>query len=252
MDMENINEKIMHYSKMLRLPGFRKHYQAVQTEMPDDKVDYDGYLEKLMELEYQERKERRKKLQIKLAGFPQMKYLRDLSLNDLPHEVREKLPLMKSLDFISNGQNIILYGNPGVGKTHIATGLGIEACEKGYKVLYITVPHLLTQIRESRSERRLRTLENRFEKYDLVICDEFGYISFDKEGAEQLFTHLSLRTGKKATIVTTNLSFDRWTEMFGDPVLTAAMVDRITHRAQIVNMNGLSYRAKETKELNKK
>ena len=181
-----------------------------------------------------------------------MKYLRDLSLKDLPHEVREKLPLMKSLDFIPNGQNIILYGNPGVGKTHIATGLGIEACEKGYKVLYITVPHLLTQIRESRSDRRLRTLENRFEKYDLVICDEFGYISFDKEGAEQLFTHLSLRTGKKATIVTTNLSFDRWTEMFGDPVLTAAMVDRITHRAQIVNMNGLSYRAKETKEWNKK
>lgn len=118
--------------------------------------------------------------------------------------------------------------------------------------MYITVPHLLTQIRESRSERRLRTLENRFEKYDLVICDEFGYISFDKEGAELLFTHLSLRTGKKATIVTTNLSFDRWSEMFGDPVLTAAMVDRITHRAQIVNMNGLSYRAKETKEWNKK
>jgi DNA replication protein DnaC len=252
MDMENINEKIMYYSKMLRLPGFRKHYQEVQTEMPDDKVDYDRYLEKLLELEYQERKERRKKLQIKLAGFPQMKYLRDLSLKDLPQEVREKLPLMKSLDFIPNGQNIILYGNPGVGKTHIATGLGIEACEKGYKVLYITVPHLLTQIRESRSDRRLRTLENRFEKYDLVICDEFGYISFDKEGAEQLFTHLSLRTGKKATIITTNLSFDRWTEMFGDPVLTAAMVDRITHRAQIVNMNGLSYRAKETKEWNKK
>ena len=252
MDTKNINEKIMHYSRMLRLPGFRKHYQEVQTEMPDDKVDYEGYLEKLLELEYQERKERRKKLQIKLAGFPQLKYLRDLSLEDLPQEAREKLPHMKSLDFIPNGQNIILYGNPGVGKTHIATGLGIEACEKGYKVLYITVPHLLTQIRESRSERRLRTLENRFEKYDLVICDEFGYISFDKEGAEQLFTHLSLRTGKKATIVTTNLSFDRWSEMFGDPVLTAAMVDRITHRAQIVNMNGLSYRAKETKEWNKK
>jgi DNA replication protein DnaC len=118
MDMENINEKIMHYSKMLRLPGFRKHYQEVQTEMPDDKVDYDGYLEKLLELEYQERKERRKKLQIKLAGFPQMKYLRDLSLKDLPQEVREKLPHMKSLDFIPNGQNIILYGNPGVGNVN--------------------------------------------------------------------------------------------------------------------------------------
>ena len=90
------------------------------------------------------------------------------------------------------------------------------------------------------------------EKYDLVICDEFGYISFDKEGAELLFTHLSLRTGKKSTIVTTNLSFDRWSEIFGDPVLTAAMVDRLTHKAYIINMNGMSFRAKETKEwLNK-
>ena len=85
-----------------------------------------------------------------------------------------------------------------------------------------------------------------------MICDEFGYISFDKEGAELLFTHLSLRTGKKSTIITTNLSFDRWSEIFGDPVLTAAMVDRITHRAHIINMNGKSYRAKETKEWNQK
>ena len=114
------------------------------------------------------------------------------------------------------------------------------------------VPQLITQIRESRSERRLRTLENRFEKFDLVICEEFGYISFDKEGAELLFTHLSLRTGKKSTIITTNLSFDRWSEIFGDPVLTAAMVDRVTHRAHIINMNGKSYRAKETKQWNKK
>jgi len=250
MAMEEINEKIMHYSRLLRLPGFRKYYQSLQTEMPDDKVDYNEYLSKLLELEYQERKERRKKLQIRQAGFPQLKYLQDLSLEDLPQEAREKLPSLKSLDFITNGQNIILSGNPGTGKSHVATGLGLEACEKGYKVLFVTISHLITLIRESRSERRLRTLENRFEKFDLVICDEFGYISFDKEGAELLFTHLSLRTGRKSTIITTNLSFDRWSEIFGDPVLTAAMVDRITHRAHIVNMNGKSYRAKETKEWN--
>jgi DNA replication protein DnaC len=106
-------------------------------------------------------------------------------------------------------------------------------------VLFVTVsPHLITQIREYRSEKRLMTLQGRFEKYDLIIFDEFGYISFDKEGAELLFTHLSLRTGKKSTIITTNLSFDRWNEIFGDPILTVAMVDRITHRAHIVNMKG--------------
>lgn len=247
--MEEINEKIMHYSRQLRLPGFRKYYQSIQEELSSEKPDYNEYLSRLLELEYQERKERRKKMQIKLAGFPQLKYLQDLSLEDLPQEAREKLPLLKSLDFITNGQNIILAGNPGTGKSHLATSLGIEACEKGYKVLFVTVSHLITQIRESRSEKRLRTLQGRFEKYDLVICDEFGYISFDKEGAELLFTHLSLRTGKKSTIITTNLSFDRWSEIFVDPVLTAAMVDRITHRAHIVNMHGKSYRAKETKQM---
>ena len=252
MDMEDINEKIVHYSRQLRLPGFRKNYQSLQEEMSGDKMDYNDYLGRLLELEYQERIERRKKLRIKLAGFPQLKYLQELSLDDLPQDAQEKLPSIKSMDFIESGQNIILSGNPGTGKSHLATGLGLEACEKGYKVYFVTVPQLITQIRESRSERRLRTLENRFEKYDLVICDEFGYISFDKEGAELLFTHLSLRTGKKATIITTNLSFDRWSEIFGDPVLTAAMVDRITHRAHIINMNGKSYRAKETKEWNKK
>ena len=103
-------------------------------------------------------------------------------------------------------------------------------------------------MKESRSQQTLRVFQNKFEKYDLVICDEFGYISFDKEGAELLFTNLSLRAGRKATIITTNLSFDRWQELFGDPVLTAAMVDRLTYKAYIVNMTGNSYRLKETEE----
>ena len=104
-------------------------------------------------------------------------------------------------------------------------------------MLFTTVHRLLTQLRESHAERTLRQLETKFEKYDLVICDEFGYVSFDKNGAELLFSHLSLRTGRKATIITTNLGFDRWAEIFGDPVLTAALVDRLTHKAYLVNVS---------------
>ena len=166
----------------------------------------------------------------------------------MPVDARNKLSDLEKLDFIKQGRNIILSGNPGTGKTHISIGLGIKACLNDYKVLFTTVPRLITQIKESRSERTLRYFENRFEKYDLVICDEFGYISFDKEGAELLFSHLSLRAGVKSTIITTNLSFDRWDEIFGDTVLTAAMVDRLTHKAHMLNMNGKSYRAKETKQ----
>ena len=120
---------------------------------------------------------------------------------------------------------------------------------QGYKVLFTTVHRLLTQLRESHAERTLRQVEAQFEKYDLVICDEFGYVSFDKQGAELLFNHLSLRTGRKSTIITTNLGFDRWEEIFGDPVLTAALVDRLTHKAYLIDMNGESYRLKQTRQM---
>ncbi len=103
-------------------------------------------------------------------------------------------------------------------------------------------------MKECRSQQTLRAFQNRFEKYDVVIADEMGYISFDKEGSELLFTHLSLRAGSKSTIITTNLSFERWGEIFQDPVMTAAMIDRLTHQSYLVNMNGNSYRMKETKE----
>ena len=166
----------------------------------------------------------------------------------LPEDGKRKLKMLKSLDFIKTVQNVILAGNPGTGKTHLAIALGIKACLNDYKVLFTTIPSLITKLKESRSRKMLRQTENKFQKYDLVICDELGYISFDKEGSELLFTNLSLRAGKKSTIITTNLSFDRWLEIFKDPVLTAAMVDRLTHKAYIVNMNGNSFRLKETKE----
>jgi len=134
------------------------------------------------------------------------------------------------------------------GKTHLAIALGIKACMAGYKVLFATIPLLINQLKESRSEKTLIRLESIFEKYDLVIADELGYISFDKEGLELLFTHFSLRAGRKSTIITTNLSFERWNEIFSDSVMTAAMIDRLTHKSYILNMNGNSYRLKETRE----
>ena len=245
---ENINSKIVEYTKELKLPGVRKHFQDTLVEASGAELGYEEYLALLLQKEYELRLENRKKSRLRLAGFPYKKYLDDLELECLPEDARKKLHVFKSLDFIRTGQNLVLAGNPGTGKTHLAVGLGIKACMTGYKVLFTSVPTLITQLKESRSQQNLRAFQNKFEKYDLVICDEFGYISFDKEGAELLFTNLSLRAGRRATIITTNLSFDRWQELFGDPVLTAAMVDRLTYKAYIVNMTGNSYRLKETQE----
>jgi len=244
--MENINEKIISLTKEIGLPGIRKNFLLLEEEFANRDNQYKQYLYKLLELEFYSRLKSRKESRIRQAGFPYKKHLEDLLQKELPLDVQKRLPEIEQLEFIKQGRNIIFAGNPGTGKTHIALGLGIKACNENYKVLFTTVPRLITQIKESRSEKRLRQLENQFEKYDLVICDEFGYISFDKAGAELLFSHLSLRAGLKSTIITTNLSFDRWSEIFGDTVLTAAMVDRLTHKAIIVNMNGKSFRTKET------
>lgn len=247
---KKIMDQISQISLDLRLPAFRKDIKEVIEQAVKENTCYEQVVLDLMKAEQQIRLINRKKLQMRNAAFPQLKYLQDISRLDLPADAQAKLPTLETLDFITTGQNVILGGSPGTGKTHIAIGLGIKACQQGYNVMFTTVSKLLTQIRESHSNRTLRTLELKFEKYDLVICDEFGYISFDKQGSEMLFNHISLRTGIKSTIITSNLSFEKWNDIFGkDPVLTAALLDRLTHKAHLINMNGQSYRMKETKKI---
>ena len=247
MKNELINQ-IKEISKQVRLPGVRRYLVEEIKEANMKNLSYEEFLYDLLLKESDLRLESGKKNRIRLANFPYRKYLEELSIGDLPPDARKRLKVLKSLDFIEDGQNVILAGSPGTGKTHLAIALGIKACMAGYKVLFATVPLLINQLKESRSERTLGRLESIFEKYDLVIADELGYISFDKEGSELLFTHLSLRAGRKSTIITTNLSFERWDEIFSDSVMTAAMIDRLTHKSYILNMNGSSYRLKETRE----
>jgi DNA replication protein DnaC len=249
---QTVQEQIVALSKELKMPGIRKVFREESELAATSEISYEQYLLNILEKEYELRLENRRKARIRSAQFPYRKYLEDLKIEDLPEDGQKKLKLFKNLNFLENGQNIIMSGTTGTGKSHIAVGLGIKACLAGYKVLFVSVPTLITQLKESRSQRTLRATEAKFEKYDLVIADELGYISFDKEGAELLFTNLSLRAGRKSTIITTNFSFDRWSEIFHDPVLTAAMVDRLTHKAYLVNMSGPSYRTKETQEWMKK
>jgi DNA replication protein DnaC len=229
------------------MAAIRRHFTEVIAEAELKSLSYEDFLLTLLQKEYDKRQQSGKESRIRIAEFPYKKYLEDLVIEDLPEDARGKFKTLSSLDFIKDGQNVILAGNPGTGKTHLAIGLGIKACLQGYRVLFTTVPLLVNQLKESRSQKMLRAFGNKFAKYDLVIADELGYISFDKEGSELLFTHLSLRCGRKSTIITTNLSFERWSEIFHDPVVTAAMVDRLTHKSYLVNMNGNSFRLKETK-----
>ena len=246
--MSEIISEIKKYVSELKIPGVNQSLKMHIEEAYKFDKSYEEFLRDILIEDYDVRKENGRKNRIRNAKFPYKKYLDELRVDYLPQDCKRRFKELKTLSFIDEGRNIILAGNPGTGKTHLSIGLGIEACNRGYKVYFATVPSLINELKESRSEKKLYTFEKRFEKYDLIIADELGYISFDKEGSELLFTFLSLRAERKSTIITTNLSFDRWNEVFNDEVLTAALIDRLTHKSYVINMNGDSYRIKETKE----
>ena len=245
----NDTELIVKYVKELKLPTVKDSLEDIIADADAEKWNYRKFLRVLLQREREQRIENRKYVRIRKANFAQMKYLQELVREDLPVDGRNRLPEFETLNFIREGRNIVMYGNPGTGKTHIAIGLGIKACMEGYNVYFTTVPHLLTQIREAKTNRTLQSLETRFKKFDLVICDEMGYVGFDKEGAELLFNMISTRTGTRSTIITTNLPFTRWEEIIKDKVLCSALVDRLCHKAHLVNMTGQSYRIRETQKL---
>lgn len=249
MNTDNDLKTIKRAATELKLPLFRDSLDDYVARFAEEAWSVQHLLAVMMSDQLELRAENRRRTLVRRAEFPQLKYMAELMVEELPQDARTALPVLKSLDFIRKGRNVVLYGNPGTGKTHIATALGIEACAKGMSVLFTSVPRLITRIKEARDARNLRTLENKFINYDLVICDEFGYVSCDKEAGELLFNHLSLRAGKKSIIITTNLAFNRWNEIIADKVLVAAMVDRLTHKAFLVNMTGDSFRLKETKKM---
>ena len=238
--------EIKEFCRILRLSAVAEHFE----EYTADSADYFEYLLRLLRAQTEQKDQKAIEQRIHGANFPYRKYLEDLDLSCLPEGIRQKLPELMTLDFIREGRNVILIGNPGTGKTHTAIGLGIRACEMGYKVLFTTIPWLVTELKESHNQQKLTAYERKFRKYDLVIADELGYVSFDREGADLLFSNLSQRVGLKSTIITSNLNFEEWDQVFGGPAITGAMVDRLTFGAHLVDMQGDSYRLRETLRLN--
>jgi len=240
--------EIQKLAKRLRLPYIKNNYQEAINESLDKQFSYEQFLKYILIKENEARDRNGIDRRIKAARFPYLKYLTDLDYNAFPLEVANRIRELQSLSFIDQGRNIILVGNPGVGKTHTAIGLGIKACMERKSVLFITVPNLITELKENMTLNQLTNYKKKFINYDLVILDELGYISFDKQGSELLFNLLSMRSEQKSIIITTNLAFSRWQEIFHDPALTAAMVDRLTYKAYVINITGDSYRLRVTKE----
>jgi DNA replication protein DnaC len=234
--------------KALRLPTILREYDTCSRTALENDSSYVDFLSTLTTLEVQERATKRVRRRISEAQFPALKTLDTFDLNRAPtlnsHLVRE----LAGCKFIGQAENVILIGKSGTGKTHFATALAIEACRRNFKVRFSTACKLVTELLEAREEYRLKQLLERLKRYDLLVLDELGYVPFTKPGAELLFQILAERHERNATIITTNLAFPKWTDVFGDATLTAALLDRITHHCHIVEFNWTSIRFQESSQ----
>ena len=210
-------------------------------------MTFEEFLESMLEREYELRKNNGIRTRIKQAKFPYLRYLEDFDQKKYAKDFWSKFKELETLGFIDKKENIILIGTPGSGKTHYSIGLAMKAIMAGKSVLFVSVPNLVIELKEALSQHQLNSYKRKFEKYDVVILDELGYISFDKAGSEILFNLLSNRNDKGTIIITSNLTFDRWNEVFNDTVLTGALVDRLAHRAHILDISReTSHRFEET------
>ena len=232
---------------ILKLSYIANNYDQEIIEAKQTNLEFEDFLTKLLKQELIQRKENGILKRIKEAKFPYKKYLEDFDRKVYKVEFIKEFEELETLRFIEEKENIILIGTPGAGKTHYAIALGIKACMEGKSVLFASVPNLIIELKEAMSKSQLSIYKRRFEKFDLVILDELGYVSFDKEGCEILFNLLSNRNDKGSIIITTNLTFDRWEEIFKDAMLTGAMVDRLAYKAHILDISrDVSHRYEET------
>lgn len=238
--------------KTLKLPTMLSDLPGHLRQARQDKLDYDEFLLNLTEVEVQVRKENGCKRRLREARFPLLKPLETFNFDAAPDLDARLIKSLSDCNYINQHRNIIFMGKSGTGKTHLATALGMESCKQGIRTRFVTGCGLANELIEARDEKLLGRLIKRYAGYGLLIVDELGYVPFSKEGAQLIFQILAERHERKSIIITTNMGFGDWTQVFGDPNLTAALLDRVTHNAHVINCCWESYRLKETLKKSKK
>ncbi len=230
----------------LKLPTVRRLYHRLAREVMAQGGDYEAYLLAVLREEVAEREVHRVERRIKEARFPQVKLLSDLDFSASPMPPQAQLMTLAEGDYIRQGHNVVALGNSGTGKTHLATGLGVAACHRGLRVRFYPVVTLASELEAAQEDHQLHRYLARFGRWDLVILDELGYLPLGKTGGELLFQAISERHEHGSLIVTSNLPFEQWTEVFHSERLTASLLDRLTDQATILVMNGPSFRLART------
>ena len=248
MDTIVIHEQIQIYAKQLKIATFC-FYQEVLRQA-EQNADFATLLLELLKREVEKRHENQNMRLLKQAGFPFFKTIEELDLSKYSGKlsdifVRE----LSSCKFIKDRKNLVMFGNPGRGKTHLAIGLGLKACEAGLSVLFKNAATLCRELTEARDTFALGRLENKLQRVDLLIIDEMGYVSFDRNQSELIFKVVGDRSERGSIIVTTNLAFSAWTDLFQNSALVTALIDRLTYKSHLINMNGDSYRLEQARKM---
>jgi DNA replication protein DnaC len=236
-----------HHLKTLRLPTMLREYDRMARLCAVEEVDYPRYLLRMAELELLDRERRATDRRIRQAKFPVTKSLDSFDFLAIPSLNKSLVLELARSEFLLRKENVLLLGNSGTGKTHIALALGLAACQGGYRVRFITASALVSELIEARDEKKLLRFQKQIASYQLLIVDELGFVPLSKTGAELLFEMLSQRYERGSTLVTSNLPFAEWTEILGSERLTGALLDRLTHHVHILEMNGDSYRLKQSR-----
>jgi DNA replication protein DnaC len=236
-----------HHPKMLRLPTFLREYDKVARQCSAESVDYPCYLLRMTELELLDRERRATERRIHQARFPVVKSLDSFEFLANPSLNKTLVLGLARCEFLQRRENVLLLGNSGTGKTHLALALGLAACQRGHRVRFTTTAALVHELMEARDEKRLLCFQKQIASCELLIVDELGFVPLSKTGAELLFEVFSQRYERGSTLVSSNLPFQEWTEVLGSERLTGALLDRLTHHVHILEMNGESYRLKQSK-----